>query len=30
VRLLKKKDPEQYDRLQFLMGEEAQVDYGFG
>jgi transposase len=30
VRLLKKKDPEQYDRLQFLMGEEAQVDYGQG
>jgi transposase len=30
VRLLKKKDPEQYDRLEFLMGEEAQVDYGQG
>jgi transposase len=30
VRGLKKKDPEQYDRLEFLMGEEAQVDYGQG
>jgi transposase len=30
VRLLKQKDPEQYDRLEFLMGEEAQVDYGQG
>jgi transposase/5S rRNA maturation endonuclease (ribonuclease M5) len=30
VRLLKKKDPDQYDRLEFLMGEEAQVDYGQG
>jgi transposase len=30
VRLLKKKDPEQYDRLEFLMGEESQVDYGQG
>jgi len=30
VRLLKKKDPQQYDRLEFLMGEEAQVDYGQG
>jgi transposase/5S rRNA maturation endonuclease (ribonuclease M5) len=30
VRLLKKKDPEQYDRLSFLMAEEAQVDYGRG
>jgi transposase/5S rRNA maturation endonuclease (ribonuclease M5) len=30
VRLLKKKDPRQYDRLEFLMGEEAQVDYGQG
>ena len=30
VRLLKRKDPEQYDRLEFLMGEEAQVDYGQG
>jgi transposase/5S rRNA maturation endonuclease (ribonuclease M5) len=30
VRLLKKKDPERYDRLEFLMGEEAQVDYGQG
>jgi transposase len=30
VRLLKKHDPEQYDRLEFFMGEEAQVDYGQG
>jgi transposase len=30
VRLLKRKDPEQYDRLEFLMGEEGQVDYGQG
>lgn len=30
VRCLKKKDPEQYDRLEFLPGEEAQVDYGLG
>jgi transposase len=30
VRLLKKRDPERYDRLEFLMGEEAQVDYGQG
>jgi len=30
VRLLKRHDPEQYDRLEFLMGEEAQVDYGQG
>jgi transposase/5S rRNA maturation endonuclease (ribonuclease M5) len=30
VRKLKKKDPRQYDRLEFLMGEEAQVDYGQG
>jgi transposase/5S rRNA maturation endonuclease (ribonuclease M5) len=30
VRLLKRKDPEQYDRLEFLMAEEAQVDYGQG
>ena len=30
VRDLKKKDPRQYDRLEFLMGEEAQVDYGEG
>jgi transposase/5S rRNA maturation endonuclease (ribonuclease M5) len=30
VRLLKKKAPEQYDRLEFLMAEEAQVDYGQG
>ena len=30
VRALKRKDPRQYDRLEFLMGEEAQVDYGQG
>ena len=30
VRLLKRKDPAQYDRLEFLMGEEGQVDYGQG
>ena len=30
VRRLKRKDPQQYDRLEFLMGEEAQVDYGRG
>lgn len=30
VRVLKKKTPEQYDRLEFLPGEEAQVDYGQG
>jgi transposase/5S rRNA maturation endonuclease (ribonuclease M5) len=30
VRGLKKKDPKQYDRLEFLPGEEAQVDYGKG
>ena len=30
VRGLKKRDPEQYDRLEFLAGEEAQVDYGQG
>ena len=30
VRKLKDKDPKQYDRLDFLMGEEAQVDYGQG
>jgi len=30
VRGLKRKDPEQFDRLEFLMGEEAQVDYGQG
>jgi transposase/5S rRNA maturation endonuclease (ribonuclease M5) len=30
VRGLKKQDPQQYDRLEFLMGEEAQVDYGQG
>lgn len=30
VRSLKRKDPEQFDRLEFLPGEEAQVDYGQG
>jgi transposase len=30
VRRLKQKDPKQYDRLEFLPGEEAQVDYGMG
>ena len=30
VSRLKKKTPEQYDRLEFLPGEEAQVDYGEG
>jgi transposase len=30
VRGLKRKEPEQYDRLEFLPGEEAQVDYGQG
>lgn len=30
VKRLKKKDPEQFDRLEFLPGEEAQVDYGMG
>ena len=30
VRGLKKQDPRQYDRLEFLTGEEAQVDYGQG
>lgn len=30
VRGLKKSAPEQYDRLEFLPGEEAQVDYGQG
>ena len=30
VRGLKKKDPEQYDRLEYLPGEEVQVDYGQG
>lgn len=30
VRGLKKSDPERYDRLEFLPGEEAQVDYGQG
>ena len=30
VRGLRRKDPEQYDRLEFLPGEEGQVDYGTG
>lgn len=30
VRALKSRDPEQFDRLEFLPGEEAQVDYGEG
>ena len=30
VRKLKSRDPEQFDRLEFLPGEEAQVDYGSG
>jgi len=30
VRGLKRKDPKQFDRLEFLPGEEAQVDYGTG
>jgi transposase/5S rRNA maturation endonuclease (ribonuclease M5) len=30
VRRLRKQDPQQYDRLEFLPGEEAQVDYGQG
>jgi transposase/5S rRNA maturation endonuclease (ribonuclease M5) len=30
VRRLRGKDPQQYDRLEFLPGEEAQVDYGKG
>jgi transposase/5S rRNA maturation endonuclease (ribonuclease M5) len=30
VRGLKGKDPQQYDRLEFLPGEESQVDYGTG
>jgi transposase len=30
VRGLKRKNPKQYDRLEFLPGEEAQVDYGQG
>ncbi len=30
VRGLKRQDPQRYDRLEFLMGEEAQVDYGLG
>jgi transposase len=29
-RNLKQKEPEQFDRLEFLPGEEAQVDYGEG
>ncbi len=29
-RALRKKNPVQYDRLEFLPGEEAQVDYGLG
>jgi transposase len=29
-RALRKKDPVQYDRLEFPPGEEAQVDYGLG
>ncbi len=29
-RVLRKKDPAQYDRLEFAPGEEAQVDYGIG
>jgi transposase len=29
-RALRKKSPKQYDRLEFLPGEEAQVDYGTG
>ena len=28
VRGIKKKDPKQFDRLEFPPGEEAQVDYG--
>jgi hypothetical protein len=28
VRKLKHKTPKQFDRLEFLPGEEAQVDYG--
>src|SRR5436309_11708502 len=28
VRTLRHSDPEQFDRLEFLPGEEAQVDYG--
>lgn len=30
VRALKKRDPDQYDRLEFAPGEEAQVDFGQG
>ena len=30
VRRLRRKDPHQYDRLEFLPGEESQVDYGVG
>lgn len=30
VRGLKRQDPEQFDRLEFAPGEEAQVDYGQG
>jgi len=30
VRRLKREDPKQFDRLEFLPGEEAQVDYGTG
>jgi len=30
VKGLKEKDPQQYDRLEFLPGEEVQVDYGVG
>jgi transposase len=30
VRALKRCEPEQFDRLEFLPGEEAQVDYGEG
>lgn len=29
-RALRRKNPIQYDRLEFLPGEESQVDYGFG
>jgi len=30
VRTLKQKNPKQFDRLEYLPGEEAQVDYGTG
>jgi transposase len=30
VRALRRVDPEQFDRLEFALGEEAQVDYGEG